>query len=313
MWVLARLDQRKTLMNRAVDIATPAEGRVLLATSAVMVGAACFGTLPLFTRVLMEAGLAPPAIAFWRFALTALALLPLLRLGGGAWRPTLWAMAGGAGMGLGWIGFVHSLSAMSIAEAGVLFMTYPVFAIVFAALFFRVRPRLAELVAAAMIVLAAVLAAPSATFTAAVGGAVVFALAAPAAYGLLLNILAFRLGGLRPLGAVGAVALGSVVALSPLVVRLPASAIVPADSAAWPWLLAFSLATALLPQLLFVLFAPVIGSVRTAIAGSMELTAMLAVAVLAYVEALTMMQGLAAVLIIGAVALGALARADASG
>ena len=68
-----------------------------------------------------------------------------------------------------------------------------------------------------------------------------------------------------------------------------------------------------LPQLLFVLFAPVIGSVRTAIAGSMELTAMLAVAVLAYAEALTMMQGLAAVLIIGAVALGALARADASG
>lgn len=297
-------------MTRAADIVPPSDGRVALAMAAVVAGAACFGTLPLFTRMLTEAGLAPPAIAFWRFALTAIVLLPLLRLRGGAWRPTLWAMAGGAGMGLGWIGFVHSLTTMSIAEAGVLFMTYPVFAILFAGVLFGVRPRPAELVATGLIVLAAVLAAPTGTpASVPIGGAVLFALAAPAAYGLLLNILAFKLSDLRPLGAVGAVALGSILALAPLVVRLPASAIVPADPAALPWMLAISLATALVPQLLFVLFAPVIGPVRTAIAGSMELTAMLVVAVLAYAERLSPAQALATVLVLAAVALGAYGRA----
>ena len=164
-------------MTRAADIVPPSDGRVALAMTAVVAGAACFGTLPLFTRMLTEAGLAPPAIAFWRFALTAVVLLPLLRLRGGAWRPTLWAMAGGAGMGLGWIGFVHSLTTMSIAEAGVLFMTYPVFAILFAGVLFGVRPRPAELVATGLIVLAAVLAAPAGTPAGVpIGGAVLSAI-----------------------------------------------------------------------------------------------------------------------------------------
>lgn len=285
-------------------------GSRAFATAGVMFGASCFGTLPLFTRVLTEAGLAAPAIAFWRFALTALVLLPLLRLGTrAARRATAWAIAGGAAMGLGWIGFVHSLTLMSVAEAGVLFMTYPAFAILFAGVFFRVRPRLPSLVATALVVLAAGLAAPAGTLGSGLGPAVAFALLAPAAYGLLLNILSFELETLSPLGAVGAVALGSILALAPLLLGRPWHEIVPADPAVLPWMITFSVMTALLPQLVFVRCAPVIGPVRTAIAGSMELVGMLCVAVLAFGERLTGAQALAAFLIVCAVALGASGRA----
>jgi len=284
---------------------------VTVATFGVMIGASCFGTLPLFTRVLSEAGLAAPAIAFWRFALTAVVLLPLLSLRRSTLRPTLWAMAGGAGMGLGWIGFVHSLQRMTIAEAGVLFMTYPAFAIVIAAVFFGERPRLPALLATLLVGIAAVLAAPSGTLAPALGAAVAFALLAPAAYGLLLNILAFKLDGLAPLAAVGAVALGSILALAPLLVGRPIAEIVPTDLAALPWLFGFSVVTALLPQFLFVLCAPVIGPVRTAIAGSMELTAMLLVAVFAYAERLSPAQVLAACLVVLAVVVGATGRRSA--
>ncbi|GAB5375161.1 MAG: hypothetical protein AcusKO_16230 [Acuticoccus sp.] len=284
-----------------------------LATAGVVAGAAAFGTLPLFTRVLAEAGLASPAIAFWRFALTALVLLPLLRLGAGALRPTLWAMAGGAGMGLGWIGFVNSLGAMSIAEAGVLFMTYPAFTIAIAWLGFRERLRPVSIVATLLVVTAAVLAAPAGSLGGGTGEAVMLALFAPAAYGLLINILAYKTVSLRPLAVVGAVALGSVLALTPLVVRLPLHAIVPADLGALPWLFTFSVVTALLPQFLFALCAPRIGPVRTAISGSMELVSMLVVAVVAYAEALSPAQTLAALLIIVAVGLGARGRAPQPG
>lgn len=293
---------------KADPVIQPAAPFVALATLGVMLGAAAFGTLPLFTRVLAEAGLAPQAIAFWRFALTALVLLPLFRVGRGRLRPTLWAMAGGAAMGLGWIGFVKSLEAMPIAEAGVLFMTYPAFAILIARLVFGERLRPLSILATALVVMAAVLAAPAGSLGGGTGAAVALALLAPAAYGLLINILAYKLQALRPLAVVGAVALGSVLALAPLLLRLPLAAIVPADPAALPWLLAFSAVTALGPQFLFALCAPRIGPVRTAIAGSMELVSMLAVAVIAYAEALSRTQMLAAILIIVAVGLGARSR-----
>lgn len=276
----------------------------LAATLGVVAGAAMFGTVPLFSRALLDYGLAPAAIAFYRFAASALVLVPFLRLARSAWRDTLWAMAGGAGMGLGWIGFVTSLQSMSVAGAGVLYMTYPAFAIVIAALAFRVSPSRRGLLAAGLIVVAGLVGLPAGGFGASGAGAVLMALAAPLAYGALINILSFRLGRLPTLSAVGAIALGSVLALTPVLASLPREALVPSEVSALPWLLGFSAITALLPQFLYVIFAPRIGPVRTAVAGSMEMVAMLLVAV-ALGEKPSAAELLAAALIVLAVVVGA--------
>lgn len=272
------------------------------ATLAVVAAAAMFGTLPFFARTLQAEGMAPPAIAFFRFALTAIVLLPLLR----PRRATLWGLAGGVGMGLGWIGFVESLAVMSVAEAGVLFMTYPFFAILLGALAFGERLSAKGVLAAAMILGAAALATPLGDGARpGLVGAVLFALAAPAAYGLLINIIAHRVNVLAPLAAVGTIALGAVLGLLPLMLTLTPVEVVPQSAYGLLVLAAFSLVTALLPQLLMTTFAPVIGATRTAIAGSAELIAMFLVGVAAFGEALGGRHIAAGALVIAAIVVAA--------
>ncbi|MEM8552373.1 MAG: DMT family transporter [Pseudomonadota bacterium] len=276
-----------------------------IAFASIILGAACFGTLPLFARTLSDFALAPAAIAFYRFALTAVVLAPFVFVARRQWRGLLWALGAGAAMGLGWIGFVMALERLSVAQTGVLFMTFPVFAIAFAALVFGERPRAGGLVGAALIVVAALVVAPP--HQAIAGGpiTILLALAAPAAYGLLITVIANRLSVLPPIAAAGAVSLGSVIILAPIIAMLPAAQLVPAGPGAMAWLLGFAVVTALVPQLLFVIFAPVLGSSKTAMAGSVELPTMFLIGAVAFGEPLRVAHALAILLIAAAIALSA--------
>ena len=282
----------------------------VVATIAIVLGALMFGTTAYFGRVLPDMGFAPPAIAFWRFALTAALLSPFLVLRGPGRRATLWGIAGGASLGLGWIGYVAALKLMPVAEAGVLFMTYPLFAILFAAGLFGERPGRRALFAAGLIVAAALVGTPIAA-GAISPTALLLGLATPVGYGLLLNIIAHRLGALPSLGAVGAISLGAVLGVAPLFTQLPIAEIVPRSASALWMLLAFSLLTALLPQVVYMLFAPRLGAVRTAIAGSAELPMMFTIGWIAFGEAPTVGHGAAAALIVTAIAITARPPPDA--
>ena len=291
---------------------TPRGSETYIPVVAIMLGAACFGTLPLFARTLTEFAIAAPAIAFFRFALSALVLSPFLVVRGPAARATVWGLAGGAIMGLGWIGFVVALKTLSVAETGILFMTFPLFAIGFC-LVFGDRPGVSGLLGAGLIVLAAVIVAPEGALDPS-GAlmAVLAALIAPAAYGLLLNIIARRVHTLRPVSATGAIAMGSVLVLGPIVATLPLDAVLPSQPVAYVWLAAFSAATALVPQLVYVVFSPRIGAVRTAMAGSVELPTMFLVGAIAFGEPLGWTHLTAAALIFCAIALTARPRASAA-
>ncbi|WMS41011.1 DMT family transporter [Acuticoccus sp. MNP-M23] len=284
----------------------------LIPVLAIMLGAACFGTLPLFARTLTDFAIAAPAIAFYRFALSALVLSPFLVLRGPLRGATFWGLAGGAVMGLGWIGFVVALKTLSVAETGILFMTFPLFAILFGLLFGE-RPGGRGWIGAALIVLAALIVAPGDALDPS-GGlvAVAAALVAPAAYGLLLNIIARRVHTLPAIAATGSIAMGSVLVLAPIVATLPLGEVLPAAPAAYAWLAVFSAMTALIPQLIYVVFSPRIGAVRTAMAGSAELPTMFIVGAVAFGEPLGWTHLTAGALILCAIALTARPKASAS-
>jgi len=129
-----------------------------LAATGVLFASICFGFVPYFSRGLTDQGLAPTAVAFYRYILAAIILLPALLKYRSNWREIVWGMVAGAVMGGGWVGYVTALETVPASTVGVLYMTYPVFTIVIAWALFGDQPTRRSLVAAGLIVIAAIFA-----------------------------------------------------------------------------------------------------------------------------------------------------------
>lgn len=283
-------------------------GTVLVGFSSI-----CFGLVPYFARSLTEAGIAPPAIAFFRYTFSAVAFLPFLRLSGAAGRASLWGYCTGFGVGLGWVGYVKALSLLPVSVAGVFYMTYPLFTLVIGWLFFRDRPAITSTIGALMILVAAALAARSADQLGALTlTAVLLALAAPLAFGLSINVLARKLASLSPLGRMSSFALGSSTGLLPLIATYPREAVIPATPEQWTLVLSLGVIAALIPQLIYTTFVPKIGGAKAAALGSIELPTMFAVGFFAFGEAIGWRELLAGTLVLTAIVLTPSRRAPAS-
>ncbi|RDC72538.1 DMT family transporter [Rhodovulum sp. 12E13] len=274
-----------------------------LATALVVLASVGFGSVPFFARGLTEAGMAPHAVALWRYALAALIFLPVVVGARAQWRLLLAGAAVGLGIGLGWVAYVRALTALPVATVGVVYMTFPVFALLASRLLFGERPSARGLAAAGVVTAAAALAAGPAALHPASAGMIALAFLSPATFGAAIACLVHLLPPLPVLARMGAISLGSVAGLLPLVAATPVERIVPADGHALALVVGISLGTALLPQLLYTFFAPVVGAARAATAGAAELPTMLAIGWLAMGEAITLPQAVAAGLIVGAIAL----------
>ena len=275
---------------------------IAIYTGMVMLAAVGFGTVPYFARSLTEAGMSASAIAFCRYAITAVVLLPYLNLREAFRTATFWGIAAGAAMGIGWIGYVTALKSAPFPVVSVIYMTYPVFTLVLGWVFFHDRPNRWSYAGAGMILIAALLVA-----TPADGGAdvsvsgILMAFLAPLGFAFAINILTQKLVALPPLSRIAPVSIGAVAGLFPLMLAGGVSSALP-DSAAHVWLvLGIALVTALVPQLLFVSFAPMIGTARSAMAGSIELPVMFLVGWMAFGVPFTVVQLVAGALVVGAV------------
>lgn len=83
--------------------------------------------MPLFGRVLLDAGLSPEAIALYRLGLALpLALIVFPRRSAALWPVIALAGAGLAG-GRGWTAYLGTLDEVPVASAGVFYMSYPAF------------------------------------------------------------------------------------------------------------------------------------------------------------------------------------------
>lgn len=292
--------------------ATPAPGSVQPLV-AIVGAASLFGTLPFFARNLTDAGMAAPAIAFARFALTAICLLPYVMIRGPMRKATVWALAAGAAIGTGWIGFVESLNWLSVPAAGIVFMTFPLFSLALGVMVFGERLSKGVAIAAFLVLCAGVVAAGGEGGLAnAPWQAIAFALAAPAGYGFVLNVVAHKLDGLPPVSVTGTIALGAVFGLAPFVMMTPPGAILPNTATAFGLLFVFSAVTAFLPQFVMTLSVPRVGAGRAAAAASVELPATFLTAALLLGDPPTARQLVAGAIIMLAIVLTGLDQARRS-
>jgi drug/metabolite transporter (DMT)-like permease len=280
-------------------LAVTADPRV--ATLILVLASVCFGLVPGFARELQAQGLPDAAIAFYRYAFTAFVALPFLPRSRAKRGQALLLIGSGALMGLGWTGYLQLVGSNSIAAAGVIYMSYPAFAVLFAWALLGVRPGLRAWAACAAVLAAAALM---------MGGesgpldplSLLWALPAPCFFGLMIVAISAMVPRLTTMERLGCTVLGAVVGLLPAVAATDPAALLPADESVWLSLLGLGLMTATVPQLLYILTAPTVGPARASAAGAVELPTMIVVGWLGFSEAFGLREGAAAILVLSAIA-----------
>lgn len=288
-------------MSKAASVPTSWVPSVGLASLGILFAALCTGLVPYFSRGLTEQGMAPHAVAFYRFAAAAFVLFPVLYVHRGHWRTIAWGLVAGAVMGLGWVGYAHALTTAPVSTVGVLYMTYPVFTLIIAWALFGDHPSRRAIVAAGLIVVAAVLASSPAAVSVEQLPVLAIALAAPFGFGFGISVLVHRLSRSPPLVRLASVSLGCVVGLAPLLVSSTAIEVLPQSTNDWIMVLGIGLATAFIPQLVYTVCAPIVGSARTAILGSVELPMMFVVGLVLLGERVGFAQAAACAIVVGAI------------
>jgi len=284
-------------MSGFTAVAIPDRG-TLLPTCLVVLACFCFGTIPYFAKSLTDSGMASHAVAFYRYGLSALVLFPLLlRLPVGQRKTALWGILSGVSVGLGWIGFVSALKSVPVSTVGVLYMTYPVFTLLIGWIWFHDVPAKKGITGALMVIVAALVASSPAAVEPRHLPAILISLSAPITFGFAINVLIHKLTSIRPIARVAAFSVGASISLMPLLILSEPDTVLPQNASDWQLIGGLALCTALLPQLLYVTFAPRIGAVRSAVAGSVELPTMFFIGWYTLGEVIGLAQWLACLLI----------------
>jgi drug/metabolite transporter (DMT)-like permease len=271
------------------------------ATVLIMASSLCVGTTPLFARALLAEGMTAEAIALYRFLISLALTAPFFPRQPHKLRPALWLIGTGYLMGLGWAGYIRALDVVPVASAGVIYMSYPLFVLIFARLLVGQPLTGRALASAALVLGAAALALAPAAPDGAAAAALIGCLAAPAAFGLIIVVLTTVASSLGVMERLCCGALGAVAGLLPAVLAGDPGALMPASSQGWALVLVMGLVTAALPQFVYVFAAPFIGPTRTAAAGSVELPMMIAIGWLAFAETVGWAQVVAAALVVTAI------------
>lgn len=299
----ARLQEPVILLGGPMERRGLPTPRPTTATAVIALSAVGFGLVPFFARSLTDTGMAAPAVTVFRWGFTAVLLLPFVRPRRDKVVSLSWGFAVGITVGLGWMAYVEALKSMPVPTISVIYMTYPIFAIVAARLLFSKRAGRRSVAGAVIVAVAAAIALSPSTMGSIGPMIVAVAFASPLAYGFGITVLAEGLDPLSPVERMAAIAGGALIAVLPLYLALPDSEKVSTKPGAWGLILGMGLLTSLLPKLGYSVAAPVVGSARVAIAGAVELPTMLVVGWLAFGESLGWSQLVAGVLILTAVCL----------
>jgi drug/metabolite transporter (DMT)-like permease len=204
-------------------------------------------------------------------------------------------------MGLGWTSYLRSLEQTSVASAGVVYMSYPLFVVLIAWLLFRHRVQLRSAISVLLIIAAALVAYAPTGLSPADWRNLAACLPAPVGFGLIVVLVATVGRDFSTMERWSCVATGAVLGLLPLSLALEPQGLLPVRADAWIWVAAMALITAAVPQMIYSLAAPRVGPARAAAAGTTELPTMFVVGWVAFAEVVTMAQILAGALIMLAV------------
>ncbi len=290
-------------MSGAQAVAAPR--RSLVIGIALMVLAATgFGLIPVFARAAYAHGITPEGALVWRFGLPVVFFVWFLPRALANPRQALEAIAVSLFLGVSMIGYFQGFAKLDVAVVVLIFFMHPFFAILFASLLARRLPPRRELIAAGLIVLAAVtILEPSR-----IAGdpyAIAFAFMPPVAYGLLLVVLAERLGGLDPMARAAASYTGIALVAAALALWHGIDIAVPASTTGWLAGLGLFTVCGIAPQLALMNGAPRLGPERTAIVGTLELVVALAAGWTLLAEPVHLREIAGAALVFIAVALAA--------
>ena len=273
------------------------------ATALIALTSVCFGLVPLFARELQALGVGPASIALYRYLFTAAVLLPFLPRTREKRGPALLMGFAGLCMGVGWIGYLEAIKAAPVAAAGVVYMSYPLFALIFAWLLLGQRPGFRAGLAAALILAGAALLFQGGSLGTAELKALLWSLPAPVGFGFIIVVLSGMVARLTSLERMACGMTGAVAGLAPLALTGEAAMLLPQSAEHWILVIAMGAVTALIPQFLYTIACPRVGSAKAAAAGSFELPTMLLVGWLFFGEALGPLQALAAALVLTAILL----------
>jgi len=278
----------------------PVEITPRIATAGIITVSLMMGTVPIFARELTDGGMAPVAVVFYRNIAGLIVLGAFLRVTREKRRAFMWGLGMGAAMGLGWTSYVEALEVVPVATAGVLYMSYPIFAILFAWVLFRDIPHPRALWGAVVVIGAAALALGP-EINGEHGKKLLIMIAAPVSFGFAVAVVTNRLGSLKATERVVALSIGSAVGLGPLMLSLPAAESAPSTTRAWFLVAGIGLTTGVVPQLIYSLVAPAVGAARAALAGTIELPTMFVVGWLVFDEPFTAARVIAGLLVVGVI------------
>ena len=242
-----------------------AAGIVLVALAAIG-----FGFVAFFARTAYANGLTPQGALVWRYGLPALLFCWFLPRAVKNRRQGLEAFGVNVLLGCAMIGFFNGFAKLEAAIVVLIFFMHPLFAIAFAALFARQWPGARE-VAAALMILAAAAIILEPSRIAGDPWTIAFTFAPPVAYGLLIVVLATRLGGMEPLGKIAASYSGIAVVAAAIAVANGPDILLPTTTTGWLAAIGLVTVSGIGPQLGLMFGAPLLGPGRTAIVGTLEL------------------------------------------
>lgn len=295
---------RSSPQTRLLDSVRGWQPTTRTATLAIVGTSFAYASTTIFVRQLTETGMSVIAVAFYRFALTAIVLARFLDVGPVKRTATAWGLLSGAVMGGGWIVYVRTIDTADVAVAGVVQMTYPLFALIAGWLCFKATPTLRSIAAGALVVVAALVG----LGVGAGAGLSPELFAAPATFGFSVAVLTERLGRLDPFERLASVAVGATLAMSPILLTLRTEHVVPNSFGSFGWVLAIGAVSALIPMTIYAAAAPTIGTARTAAAGAFELPTMFLIGWACFGEAVRVGHLAAAAIIVAAIALTRSAR-----
>ncbi|MES0807932.1 DMT family transporter [Roseibium sp. SCPC15] len=273
------------------------------ATLVIVACAVCFGLVPVFVRELKELGAGPASIALYRYGFSAFMLLPFLPLERHKRGSALLLAGAGAVLGLSLIGYLEAISNAPVAAAGVVYMSYPVFASLFAWILLKQSPSLRSFAAAGLVLGAAALLLDPSLLSPEVMSSLLWAIPAPVAFGFLVVVLSGLSGQLNSLERTACGLVGALVGLTPVALQEGQGTLLPASSSQWGLIIVMGLMTALVPQVLFSFACQKVGPVRASAAGSFELPTMFLVGFFVFGESVGVREALSAALVLSAILL----------
>lgn len=238
----------------------------------MLTGAAMgFGLGPLLAQMLLQQSFSPEVVAFYRFAIPLLLVLPYLRVfktkPAEAWRTFALGMVGAIGM----LALLYCFTWLPATTVILTYYTYPLFALAIGWAFFGHCLTRNRLISAALIVLAVLLLQGPLSGQDASGWALCLLCIAPASYALFIN---YFTNPVEPLSAgqrLSACLSGHLIVLIPLILWQDPQMILPQSQEQLWLVLAIGLLASALPQGLFARGAPLAGMERTTMISTSEI------------------------------------------